>query len=337
MSVQPKVITVTLNPSLDRTMITHFFAIGYHNETRETTRLDPAGRGVSISRALHSLGIPTHAIVLLARDSTGRAYQALLAEEQFPITILRREGTTRSNIIIKDTGHNNETHLWEASKGVTHDDLQMVADKLRELIEPGDRVVFAGSLPTDTSPDTYAWLTDVAQRDGALVVINAGGGQALRASLKARPRLIYLTQLQAEGIFNFPVRTPEDALYCARQLREQGAERVLIARRDANSALLVTDEGTWMVDLPEVVDGGTRSGQAEAMIAGYLAGRLKERSIDEALELGAAAAAYTVSQVGNEFGTLRDVQAFAGQVNVTPVEEQPGESEGKAAEDAEIG
>ncbi|MBN1966656.1 MAG: hypothetical protein JW910_18535 [Anaerolineae bacterium] len=321
-----KVITVTLNPSLDRTLITHFLAVGYHNTTTEATRLDPAGRGVSVSRALHALGVSTHAIILVGHDATGRAYQALLTEEQFPITVLRREGRTRSNIVIRDTGLDNETVILEDSDGVSKADLDGVAEALRQLTAKGDTVVFAGSLPQDVPEDTYAWLVDVAQEAGAEVAINAGGGEALRQALPAEPELIYLTRVQVEGMFNIPVREMEDVIGCAQKLREQGAGKVWIALPDMDAALLVAEEGAWLGEMQELLPG-TRSGQAEAMIAGYLAGRLSQRPLDEALEMGAAAAAFTGTQVGHTFGTLKDVQEYADQVSVTPVEDTPAPPE----------
>lgn len=314
-----KVITVTLNPSLDRTIVTHFLALGYQNRVTETTRLDPAGRAIAISRALHSMGILTHAIVLVGHGPTGRAYQALLAEEQFPISVLRRNGRTRSNIIIKDTGHEHETVILEEAEGATPEDLKQVEQMLAEIIRPDDAVVFAGSLPGGLSPDTYAGLTELAQNAGARVYINAGGGQPLQESLKARPRLIYLTQIQMEGLFNFPVRTDTDVIACAHQLQEMGAARVLVAMPQIDSAVLVAEEGTWLIDLQEVVEG-TRTGQTEALLAGYLAGRIRQRTLEEALQLGAAAAAYATAQIGHEFGTLRDVQEYAEEVNVTSVD-----------------
>ncbi len=317
-TTQAKVITVTLNPSLDRTLVVHFLALGYHNQTTDTTRLDAAGRGIGVARALHSLGVPTHAIVLVGHDATGMAYQALLAEEQFPITLLRREGNTSSRIIIKDTGHNQETEIWEASSGVTEADLQEVAEALRSLINPGDKVVFAGSLPTGVPDDTYVWLTDVAQSAGAQVAINAGGSQALRKSLRARPDLVYLSQIEAEGLFNFPVRAEEDIIHCAQVLREEGAGAVLIARMESNTALFAAEQGAWTVGWPGGV--GTHSGQNAAMIAGFLAGQFISGDVDQALTLGAAAAAYTLTQVGHEFGSLKDVREHVEQVEVTPVE-----------------
>jgi 1-phosphofructokinase len=300
--------------------VTRFLSVGYHNRVIETTRLDPAGRGVSVSRALHILGIPTHAIILLGYDATGRAYESLLVEEQFPITILRRDGRTRSNIVIKDTGQHNETVLLEDSEGVTASDLRAVADMLLQIVKQGDTVVFAGSLPNGVRADTYAWFTSLAQTIGVNVAINAGGGEALQQALQARPSLIYLTQTQIEGLFNYPVRAYEDVIHCAQQLREQGAGKVLVAMPRTDMALLVAEEGIWLVDLPGIGEG-TRTGQAEAIIAGYLTGRLNQRPLDEALELGAAAAAYTASQMGNEFGALQDVEEHIDDVDVTPVED----------------
>lgn len=327
---QPKVITVTLNPSLDRTLVTHFLALGYHNQTTEATRLDPAGRGIGVSRALHALGVPTHAIVLIGEDATGRGYQALLAEEQFPITVLRRAGQTSSRTIIKDTGHAHETEIWEASTNVSQSDLQAVADALSALVSKGDHVVFAGSLPGGVPSDTYVWLTDLAQEAGARVAINAGGGSPLRESLRARPDLAYLTQNEAEALFNIPVRAEEDIVFCARKLREEGAGAVLITRMQSNTALFDSEEGDWTLSWPEGV--GTHSGQNAAMIAGFLAGQLRSENVDQALALAAAATAYTLTRVGHEFGSLKDVRDQVEQVDVTPVageEEDAGPSDGR--------
>jgi fructose-1-phosphate kinase PfkB-like protein len=72
---EPNVITISLNPSLDRTLVVHYLAVGYHNRARETTRLNPAGKGVNIARALHQLNCPTRAIVLLGDDATSKAFK----------------------------------------------------------------------------------------------------------------------------------------------------------------------------------------------------------------------------------------------------------------------
>ncbi len=318
---QKKVITVTLNPSLDRTVTTHFLALGYHNRTSATTRLDPAGRGVSVSRALYALGVETHAIVVLGRDADGRAYETLLCEEQFPMTVLRRDGETRHNTIILDAAHQHETMITEESSGLSWHDRQAVATTLAEITEPGDSVVFAGSLPPQVRADTYALLTSLVQTKGAAVAINAGGGDALEKSIQARPRLIYLTQQQLERLNNIPVRVTEDVIACAQRLRTRGVRRVLVAMEADDRALLLTETGGWLATWPS--GDGSRGGCSEALIAGYLAGRLRGQSFEDALALGAAVTAHTAMQVGHAFPTSREAEDIASAVTLTALEAAP--------------
>jgi 1-phosphofructokinase len=56
------IITVTLNPSLDRAMEIETLARG--DVIRATaTRFDPGGKGVNVSRALLANGVPTRAVL----------------------------------------------------------------------------------------------------------------------------------------------------------------------------------------------------------------------------------------------------------------------------------
>ncbi len=313
-----KVITVTLNPSLDRTLTTHFLSLGYTNRVTGATRLDPAGRGVNVSRALHALGEPTHAILLLGHDATGLAYEALLAQEGFPVTVVRGAGSTRSNIIITDTGHGHETMILEDSRGVTRADRQMVSRALLSLIHPGDFVVFAGSLPSDVRPDTYAQLTSLAQAAGAHVALNAGGGDPLKLAVQARPNLIYLTQSQMEGLMNVPVRAQEDVIGAAKRLQARGVQRVLVALEETRVAYLVAEDAVWRAEWPDT--SGTRVGLAGAMIAGFLAGRLEGESFEKSLQLGAATAVITLSRPGRDYGTREEVEAVLPEVHVGQVD-----------------
>lgn len=318
-SHKSKVITVTLNPFLDRTLVVHFLATGYNNWTAEPTHIDPSGGGIGISRALHSLGVETHAIVLVGHDATGRAYQTLLAEEEFPISIILREGYTCSRIIIKDTGNSNETTIWEDGTGVNQQALQDVASTLEELINPDDVVVFAGGLPSAVQPDVYAWLISIAKANGAQVTVHTEG-EPLERALKAGPDLVYLTLIQVEGMFNYPCRVTEDVIHCAQQVRKKGAGEVLISMNDALRAIIAAEEGVWMADWKKEEDG-TQTGWSEAMLGGYLADRLDQCLHDKALSNGLAAAKYVVSQIGQKFGSRRDVVRQTQEIEVVSIDD----------------
>lgn len=315
MTTHAKIITVCLNPSLDRTMTIRYLSEGYTNRVTEATRLDPAGAGLSISRAIHSLGGETHAILLLGEDPTGRAYEGLMSTEAFPYKIVRRPGLTRSDIIIFDQAKEVETHLLEDCNTISPDNLDTIDEVLRELITAGDWVVLAGIHPADWPVEIYIRLLTTIHEGGANSLV-ATSGADLGQVAELQPAMMVVTENQAERFFNFPVRNLQDGVSCARQLSQLGVKRVMIIMEEEGTAVLRSAKVDYQLELPEV-EAGTQSGVREALLAGYLLGRLRERPLTESLELGGAAASYTATQVGSQFGTREDVDPLREDVDVS--------------------
>lgn len=313
-----KIITVTLNPSLDRTLVTHYLSLGYHNHISDTTRLHPAGRGVNIARALHNMEIPTHAIILLADDPNGAAFRRLIQQETMPVSFVFHHGNTRSNVTLLDTGNQQETHIIERSTGLTAEVGHAVAEALVAQAEEGDFVVFAGSLPDEAPSDTYSLMVTRVRARGAIVGMSVTS-EALAQAVAACPDLLVLAQTEMERYFNHPVRTDTDVLYCGQRLLEHAIKEVLVIQPEGR-AMLMTDGGTWNLQYAEETLG-TQTGVKEAVLAGYLAGRARGLSTTEALELGGAAAVYTSGQIGSEFGSIEEIGELADEVDVS--REQP--------------
>ena len=313
-----KVITVTLNPSLERTMVVHHLASGYLNHTTEPTHLDAAGRGVNVSRALDALNTHVEAVILLGSDASGVAYRSLVEREPFSKHLIKVTGHTRSTIVIKDTATHQETYIVEDNAGFDLNEVKQVARQVHQLIEPGDFVVYAGPLPRDVPDTIYLDLISQAQDAGARVVLDIPN-HALHEAIKAKPRVVFLTQQELEGYFNFPVRQREDIIYCTQKLVEEGADRVVIMLNDFKGVVLATAEAIYTVDFPEI-KVGTHSGAVGAMLAGYLAARVKERPVARALRLGAAAALFAMEQVGNKFSSVQEIKHYMRMVQVVELE-----------------
>lgn len=314
-----KVITVTLSPTLERTVVTNFLAIGYRNSVTEPVRVDAADHALNIARACHQLICETNALIVLGNDPTGRAYLTLLEAEAFEKTILPIASHTNAEVVIYDTGNQNETRIIEHAAMLTSEDVVAVGETLQRLIHPNDYVVFAGELPNGVAIDTYAYLIDIAQLAGAKVVL-VTDGRALEHALKAEPELVMMTNAQLEAYFNYPIRTSEGLVFSANKLQEAGALRVLIVDDENRLAVLVDETQSWFVGLPEEAHG-TSSGIWDALLAGYLIGRVNKRQLDYSLELGAAAAAYAIDHIGNEFGTLKDIKPYTDTIQVSNSEE----------------
>lgn len=312
----PKIITVTLNPSLDRTTVVHYLNPGYANRTTEHARLDPAGRGVNVSRALARLAVPTQAVILLGDDAVSLAYRALIDAEALPVTPIVRAGRTRSNQIIVDTGHKTETHLIEESTVGTEEDIADILATLETLVAPEDKVVFAGDLTLDGPRDTYARLLRRVRDLGGKAVLYTSG-EPLKLALASEPERVIVRQRELEALMNYPVRTQDDCIYAARSLIGKGAQEVLVMMlRDPQAAvaLLVDADSALQLAAP-LGEKGTTSGVEDALVAGFVAGLQMGRGREDALKLGLAAAYFTAGQLGSEFGTLNDIEAAQAAVS----------------------
>ena len=312
-----RVISVTLNPSLDRTLFTHYLNPGYHNRTTEATRLDPGGHGVSVSRALSRLQHPTEAIILLGDDATARAYRSLVEDETFPIRIIQQNGHTRSNTIIVDTGNKIVTNIVEESTVGSAAVIETILGLLRDVCADGDTVVCSGALPANAPLNTYGRFTQVAHEAGAQVVL-AVGSDVLREALQYGPDLIVLRQIDVEGLFNFPVRVSDDAVYCANKLRDEGVDRVIVTDV-GSSTVLVTGQGGWVATASGVETSTYSGGFNEALIAGWLT--RQSHPLDEALAFAVAAATYTSARVGTEFGSATEITGLMDRIAVEAVHE----------------
>jgi 1-phosphofructokinase len=94
------IITVTLNPSLDRTIELDHLTRGRVQRVTPA-RLDPGGKGVNVARALLANGVPTRAVVPIA-GVEGDQLVGLLEHEGVDVAVVPVLGHTRSNITIAE-------------------------------------------------------------------------------------------------------------------------------------------------------------------------------------------------------------------------------------------
>lgn len=92
------IVTVTLNPSVDRTLELATLVHGRVNRAVDA-HLDPGGKGVNVSRALVANGADTRAILPCGGDE-GDQLVRLLRAEGVSLTAVPIAGRTRSNVTL---------------------------------------------------------------------------------------------------------------------------------------------------------------------------------------------------------------------------------------------
>ncbi len=280
------ILTVTLNPSLDRTIEVDRLACGEVQRVT-TARLDPGGKGVNVARALLANGVPARAVVPIA-GAEGDQLVMLLGREGVDVAVVPIPGRTRSNTAIAEAD-GTVTKLNEPGPSLTDADLDALAEKVLEAADPGSWVALCGSLPPGVPHDVYATLTRLFSDAGLRVAVDSSG-PAFRAAIAAGPELVKPNDDELAEAVGRPLPTLGDVIAAARELQDRGARTVLVSRGAAGAVLVDSDV---VVGESPVEEPRSTVGAGDALLAGFLAARVRgddhATAFAEALAWGAAA------------------------------------------------
>jgi 1-phosphofructokinase len=286
------IVTVTANPSVDRTVEVDALVRGAVLRAR-ASRVDPGGKGVNVSRALAANGRRTRA-VLPAGGWEGDQLAALLAPEGVPVALVPVGGSIRANVsVVEPDG--TVTKLNEPGPTLSEAELEAIAVATVTAAANADWVAIAGSLPPGAPVDLYARLTERLGPSPVRVAVDTSG-PPLVGALAACPDLVKPNREELAEAADRPVTTLGEAVAAAAELRRRGA-RAVLASLGADGALLVGD--AWTVHGEAVVPRPRSAvGAGDALLAGFLAGGGSgPEALAEALAWGAAAASLPGSRM----------------------------------------
>ncbi|MEV0407565.1 1-phosphofructokinase [Actinoallomurus sp. NPDC050550] len=299
---QHVIVTLTLNPSLDRTIEVDRLVTGA--VIRATSvRLDPGGKGVNVSRALLANDVPTVAVVT-AGGADGDQLVHLLETDGIPLRAVPVGGRTRSNVTIVEPD-GVVTKLNEPGEPLSRAELDAVADMVLAATEGASWVVTCGSLPPDVPTEIYARLCEFFTAAGVRVAVDTSG-PALLAALEAKPVLVKPNREELAEAVGRPVGSLGDVIEAAEELRDRGA-RTVLASLGADGAVLVEEEGVTIGEAPVAAPRST-VGAGDALLAGFLAaGARGAPALAEGLAWGAAAVCLPASRMPRPEDIRRDI------------------------------
>lgn len=316
------IITVTLNPALDKYVTVDKLVVGEVNRVK-LVRVDPGGKGLNVSRVIRELGGTSIATGFVS-GSVGRSIEHSLNEVGIADDFIHTPGQTRTNMDVFEEESGGTTTLNEAGPEVPARHVDELERRISARLVAGDWLVAAGSVPPGVPTGVYANLIKLAKEKGARTVLDADG-EALRLGVGAAPYMIKPNRRELLALIGDEPRTLADYLVSARKLQGLGISIVIISL-GSEGAVAVKDHEAWQVVPPKVKVQGA-IGPGDSMIAGVLLGLTRNRPFSDCLRLGAAAAAATVMAPGTQLCQADDVHRLISEVQVVPL---PGAGEAES-------
>lgn len=308
------IITVTLNPAVDRVIVLRELRVGDSNRVTDG-QIDPGGKGVNVSRVLREMGAESLATGFVA-GSLGKFIEESLKQQGIRTAFIRSSGQTRQNLAIVETCCARHTLLNEAGPVTSPRFFERLQDQLRQQIRRGDWVVLAGSVPPHLPATVYADLIRLTHLVGGKACLDTDGTPLLEG-IRARPDLVKPNREELSRLVGRRLLTEDSVLQAAQQLHRQCIGMVVVSLGQQGS-IAVDAEGVWRV-VPPAVETVSAIGAGDSLVAGLVLALSRGESLADGLRLGTAAGAATALQPGTRLARAADIQRLLPEVILEPM------------------
>lgn len=310
------IITVTMNPAIDKTVEIDQLLPGGLNRIRKV-EYDAGGKGINVSKTIRELGGTSIATGFLGGNA-GKTIQSVLGKKEIGNDFIQVDGETRTNTKVFEK-NGAVTELNEPGPVISEDQIHALLQKLEDYADDHTLFVLAGSIPAGVDRNIYAEITRLVHKKGAKVLLDADG-ELFRNSLEAVPDIIKPNRVELEEYAGFDYRaSQEELLNLARKIRQRGIGTVAVSM-GKSGAMLVKDG--YEVRCPALsVKAHSTVGAGDAMVAA-LAYSWDQGLDDDALtRLCIATSAGAVTTIGTKPPTRELVDQLAEQVIIERIGE----------------
>ena len=305
-----KIITITLNPALDKSIVIHGLVPEKKLRCSDAV-LEPGGGGINVTRAIHKLGGHSRAMYL-AGGYTGEKFTELVKAENIQYKVFPIKEDTRENFIAVDANTNLQYRFGMEGPKVSEEEWLAILDAVQK-IEDLEFIVASGSLPPGVPVDFFGRLAMIAKEKHAKLVIDTSG-EPLKQSVAegiflCKPNLGELSILVGKERLKH-----EEIVAAARTIIEKGGCEIIVVSMGADGAMLISATEHFEVKAPKVEVHST-VGAGDSMVAGMLMGMAHhEWGMRDVLCYGVAAGTSATMGHGTELCNLETTKRIFEQL-----------------------
>ena len=306
------IVTLTPNPSIDRAVLIDALRRGeVHRAT--SSRIDPGGKGVNVSRALAAQGTDTVA-VLPSGGPEGHLLDELLDSAGVAHASVPVAGTVRMNISVLEPD-GTTTKLNEPGPTLSEAEVTALLDTTLERSTSAGWVVGCGSLPPGAPTELYAVLVRRVRERGGRVAIDSSGA-SFAAAVAATPHLIKPNHEELAELVGHDQPTLRDVRDAARELVSAGIEVVAVSLGGDGALVITADECAHAI--APISAPLSTVGAGDCMLAGLLHGLSTGHEPADALVTGVTWGSAAVTLPGSRVPSPADLDGIRAELTRDP-------------------
>ena len=292
------ILTVTLNPAVDKTYRTEELFCGRVNRMRSVTNI-AGGKGINVSKILRQYDCEVTATGFLG-GFPGQWIESELRRTGMNCEFIKIGQETRSSMnVVADNGY--VTEILEPGPQIAEAEMEEFLERFDRLLPGSSIVVLSGSVPQGVPEDIYAELIRRAQAQGKETILDTSG-ELLRKGIEAAPTAIKPNRREMEYVIGHKLNGRDGLLLVASDLHGSPEAAAFLRRNGVHMAavslgskglLMAGEEGLFYAKPPRVKTLNT-VGCGDCVVASMVmsrtAGLGEEEMLRRAVALSAASA-----------------------------------------------
>lgn len=304
------IYAVYLNPTIDKTVYLDRLEVGGTNRPDQVL-IQGGGKALNLAIVASRLGAEAAVSGFVCEEGCAMIHSALSG---LPCYFTELPGLPRTNTKIYERSATRVTELNEAGPLFEANAYEVFERDLLSRLTGEDMVVLTGSLPRGCASDYYGKLIEKLPCPAAL----DASGAALVPGVAAKPVVIKPNTDELAQLTGQTFSDTKDILRACRQIIESGVKICAVSM--GKDGALITDGSNAYFAGSVVKNPDSTVGAGDSMLAGILSVITRGGSIDEALRMGSAAAAATITLPGTNLATAELTQKFLAKVTTQRLE-----------------
>lgn len=310
--VRIMILTIDLNPTLDRNYILDKVHLGKDNNTKSFS-YSPGGKAFVASMLLDTFNENSFITGFLG-GINGEFFHKKLSEMKIAHEFVPIKEETRTVIRLKD--EENYTTISEEGPRVTREEVVSFYELYSRLIENSNIICGLGSLlPQGVPKDIYFDLITLANKRSKKFILNVSSDE-LFYGIDAIPYMVILNQMELEDLIKISLHFENEIIKAGRYILDRGVEFAVIDLQKRGCLVLGQERG-YRVEIPysSTMDNTDHS----SMAAGFALGINRNYDLEMTIRLGQSFKIASNSEPDIMRIEASDIKRLMSQIEIYPI------------------
>jgi 1-phosphofructokinase family hexose kinase len=307
-----KIITLNLNPSLDRIIyIDNFDTSHVHRPTKVIEEI--GGKGLNVSKALSRLQLPTTCIGLIGSNLPCQLEAIKINYPNINTKFIPTKLPSRicSDFITPD----GSLKVNENSPKIAEHIPNAIIELINKISADDQIWIISGSLPSDFESNYYNTIIKIINKTNSKIIIDTSGN-ALKNIINTKPYLIKPNREECEQLLGIEIKNIEDAKLAVQNLLNKGVKNVALSL--GNQGLVFGNNKSVKHYLAPKVKVLKTTGAGDGLLAGLVFGIVNGYNIDKMCEFAVTLGSLSTTYQTVEYPSYQEIQEFNHYLDTKP-------------------